>query len=236
MAIAEVGSGTQRATGSFSGVDSGTLAYPGNITSGSLLICSGGTYVGGTPNQTHTVTDTRSTPYSTLEGVAHNAFSGDYKNYIAYGIAASSGACTVTLNPSGAVAYGQFAIDEFSGVDTGTPLQVNGGETTATSTTCSDSITTTGTNALLIGTMSHHGGSNLTITPGGSYTQIGESENVAIYPYNVVFRIATTAQAYTVDWTIGSSIFNWGQTAAFSEASAGGTPASKLLTLLGVGQ
>lgn len=205
--IAEVGSGSQRATNTMNNVGSQTLAFPGNVTNGSLLVVGGGLWGG--PPTAITVTDTRSTSYTTLLGTINGA----WRPFIAYGLAPSSGANTVTVDPDTTV-YGGFAIDEFSGVNA-TPLDVDGGSSTGTSTTPADGITTATANDLIIGCASYEG-TGVTIAPGGDYTTIGELEDAAnLWTYSLVFRLVTTAQAYTVDWTISSSNVWVAMTAAF---------------------
>lgn len=196
--IAEVGSGTQRAkTAISSPADSQGLAFPGSVTSGNL-ITAGGVYSGG-PSATAVVTSTCSSGLTVQYGPeTAGAFT-----FVAYGLATSSGACTVTVNPSEGSNYISFAIDEFSGVNS-TPLDVDGGSSTGTSTTPSDGITTVAANSLIIGVVNWDG--QRTVTPSGSYTTIQEEEDYSsYYTFSMVFRIATTATAYTVDWTLDTS-------------------------------
>lgn len=214
MAIAEVGAGSQRAVATGAGVANLAKAFPANVASGSLLIVAGACYnVTGAP-ATIAVTDTRSTSYTVLTVVG--GASSQFRVFLAYGIAPTGGACTVTVDPTGSADIG-YAIDEFSGVNA-TPLDVNGGSSTGLSTTPSDALTTITANDLIIGVESHDGGP--TITPGASWTQIGENESVSFQPFNAEFGIVTTAQAYTVDWTL-SVLNSWAvYTAAFKPATA----------------
>lgn len=94
---AEVGSGSQRATQSPGSVASTTKAFPGNVTSGSLLAILGSSWrsFGGVVPML--VEDTLGTVYTVVHTGGLTAFSGDQYNWIAYGIAPSSGACTVTV-------------------------------------------------------------------------------------------------------------------------------------------
>src|SRR5262249_48226442 len=142
-----------------------SLAYPANITSGDLLVVTGG-LCGCASLPSVTVSDTRGTVYTVLLGCA---VAITERTFIAYGIATSSGADTVSISTAGT--QSNFAIDEFSGVNA-TPLDVDGGTGTGTGTTASNSITPTQTNDLIIGVTTNDGASP-TITPGGSYTQIG---------------------------------------------------------------
>lgn len=236
MAIAEVGSGTQRATSAeFSGADSGTLAFPANVVSGNLLIVAGAAWQATSAPTSIAVTDTRSTSYTVLSTTLAAGGGGAVRYWIAYGLAPSSGACTVTVNPAGALADFTFSIDEFSGVST-TPLDVDGGSTAGLGTdiTPSDDLTTLTANDLVIGLMTDND-ATVTITPGASYTQIGEVENnVTTQCHSAVFRLVTTAQAYTVDWSCDIPNANtWGVYTAAFKAAVAVTPRS--LALLGVG-
>lgn len=217
MAIAEVSG--QRATATPSGEnDSAAIAFPNNVTSGNLLIVGGAVW-NDPANTSISVTDSLGTTYTTLLGTIHTG--NRLRSFIAYGIAPSSGANTVTVNPNGSNTYMSFSIDEFSGVDS-TPLDADGGTTTGTGTAIADSITTASANALIIGVCTHNVAGSPTLTPGGSYTQIGELELNDDTAHNAVFRIATTATSYSVDWTLGSSGSWSAQTASFKEAAAGG--------------
>lgn len=218
MAIAEVGSSSQRASveGSVA-FDTKDLPFPGNVTSGSLLIVAGAMW--NTSTQTLTVTDTLGTSYTVEVSAGMAGQGGFYQTFIAYGIASSGGANTVTIDPSVASAFGSFAIDEFSGVHS-SPLDVNGGTSTGTSTTPSDGITTVATNALIIGVMTHSSVATETLTPGGDYTEFGTIETPDGSPFSAVYRIVTPGP-YTVGWTIGNSRDWVAQTMSFKEAVSG---------------
>lgn len=223
MAIAEVGSGSQRIVKTGQG-DFLTQAFPGSVTAGNLLVVLGACWVSGGAPASITVTDDRSTSYTVLSAPAGG--SGNFRFFIAYGIALSSGACTVTVNPAGASSDMGWVIDEFSGVDTSTPLDVDGSFTVSAvgSTTPNDDITTGVVNALVLGVMSHDLAST-TITKGASYTEIGQSTSTsAAQPFSAEFRLATTASLYTVDWTL-AAVRGWGvYTASFRPSTAVAPP------------
>ena len=226
MAIAEVGSGSQRASVTGDNVDSQALAFPAGVGNARLLIVAGSNFQSGV-NATISVSDTLSTSYTVIQA----SLGASTVGFIAYGVSTSSGANTVTVNPSGTGNYVSYSIDEFSGQHA-TPLDVNGGSSTGTSTAPLDALTTGTANDLIIGLVTHSDGSSPTITPTGSYTQIGEEENTALHqPYNMVFRLVTTAQSYNVDWTTSPSTTWLALTAAFKEA----TSPKGLIMLLGDG-
>lgn len=222
-AFAEVGSGSQRASGASSGGNK-AVAFPGNIASGNLLIAAGMARDGnGAGSMTIGCADSISTSYSVL---LSSNFNGDNRLFIAYGVAGSSAANTITCTQTGGGGGSQavgFAIDEFSGQNA-SPLDTDGGQSSGTSTSPSDSLTTGMANALVIGVVIHNDATNPSITPGGSYTQIAEDEDYDAdnIDFNVVFRIATTATSYSVDWTLGSSTLWGAYTASFKPATGGG--------------
>lgn len=196
--ISEVGGGSQRSV-SIDNVP--TVIYAGSVTSGNLLVCewsifnSVGTPVAGD------FTDTVGTTFDiSLFSVGSN------RQLIIWGAAAGSGANTVTLaTHAGAGRNG--VCDEFTGQNATQP-DAQGTGTTGTSTTPSDSITTANANALVLNSMSHEDGGSPSITAGSGYTLIGKIESTTNQPTAFVFKIVTTATAYTPDFTVGASV-NW---------------------------
>lgn len=210
MAFAEVGSGSQRAATRTSSDDPLTLAYPGNVTAGNLLIVAGTSLavVSG-------VTDSVGTSYTVVQTSTYGSYG--ISSFIAYGIAGGSGANTVSVNLASGT-YTSYAIDEFSGVNA-TPFDVNGGSSTGTSTTPTDSITTVAENALIIGVMNPD--ENATITSG--FTTFGEEEDWNNWAtYNAQFRIGSSPGSYNMTWTLGSSCLWLAQTVSFAPAAGGG--------------
>ena len=217
MAFAEVGGGTQRAGGSGAATDTATAVFPANVAADSLLIVAGAAWAALGAPASIAVTDTLATAY-TVDLTAAVPGS-NIRLFIARGLAPSAGACTVTVDPAGLVVDFSFSIDEFSGSHA-TPLDVDGGSSSGTDAAPADALTTLTANDLIIGVMAQDGATK-TLTPGADYTQIGENEtNAAMQCHNAVFRIVTTAQAYTVDWTMASSSLWGAYTAAFREAAA----------------
>jgi uncharacterized protein (DUF2237 family) len=215
MAIGEVASRRARTFGN--AVNSQTLAYPGDVTAGNLLVCGGFTFAAGPP--TISVTDTRGTSYTVLSFNPNSSETG----WIAYGIAPSSGANTVTVNPSTASDFLSFSIDEFSGVDPTTPLSVDGGNATGASGIPIHSITTVTVNELIIGCMGYDGATT-TIAPAGACTEIGEHEdNTSDEAHALVFRIVGAPDTYQVNWTLGATRTWQIMAASFREAVVAGT-------------
>lgn len=198
MAWAEVGSGSQRVTGR---VSTGNLdiAFPANVTAGNLLV------VGGACQTTEVATVDKTTGSNAFTVVMGPDEPGaNLRPFIAYRLATASEAFTVRIT-TGSNSYRSAAIDEFSGAHATVADATDFG--TGTSTTPSDSLTTVAADALIIGiVVPNWQGPVTSITPGASYTEIGEEEDELNWaPYNMVFRIVTTAQAYTVDWTTDPS-------------------------------
>jgi|CXWL01.1.fsa_nt_gi hypothetical protein len=200
-AIAEL-SGQRATITECNNCDTLAVAYPGNVTVGDLLVIGGNTYdTNGTTD--YTVTDTVGTNY-TIYACTALTESPNATPFLAVGIAAASGANTVTVNPTIDASANQivFGIGEFSGTATVNILDVNGGSSTGTSTAPADALTTVTANALILGVVGFQ--TSAAVTPGGSYTQISENQT-SLNGFNLAYRITTTAQAYTVDWTLGAS-------------------------------
>lgn len=219
----EVGNGSQRQTAGGILVDSIDCGFPSNVTAGNLLIVAGAVWR--SPSITDiSVTDTLGTAYTVLlspTGVPYLAPGDGAKQFIAYGIAPTSGPCTVTVDPTGTDNWINFAIDEFTGVDAAVPLDVDGGESTGNGTTASDSLTTLTDGALVIAsaasdyiTVPNDTINNWTASSG--YTLFGFENPNSIQTYAVEFGIVGAAGFQTVDMVVDDVSKNWSIiTAAF---------------------
>lgn len=215
-AIAEVGGGSQRVTGSAGNFASTTQAMPGNVTANNLMVCGGNIW--NSPAITGiTMSDTRSSSWSVVLGPATNSF----VPFIAYALVPSSGAVTITIDPTGGGNYGTWSCDEFSGNATSSVLDVDGSYTTATTTTPSDSITTGTANALIVGLLGNNTNTAVFLAPGSGYTQIGEVESASWAAHIFEFKIGTSATSYTVDATMSSAVSSTMQTMSFEELVGG---------------
>jgi len=123
--------------------------------------------------------------------------------FIAYGLAPSSGAntVTITLSVSATISY---AIDEFTGTHATVPLHV-AAASTGTSNTPSVNVFSSVADVMFVGVMTH---SNDTapITPVFDHTQIGEWETNSIAndsdsAYNALYRVVTGFGSFTTSWT-----------------------------------
>lgn len=218
-AIAEVAS--MRANDTASDFTSDTTAFPNNITANQLLVMAGNLWNAGDVLVGSTTVTGCSTTFTVVFGSAISDDGGFYRPFIARGVAGSTGACTLTLAPPVGT-YGTWVIDAFSGIDTGTPLDVDGGSSTSSSTAPADAITTLTANALIIAVLAHSGG-GVIIDPDGTYTQFGEEEFTAVSSFSAQFKLLASAGADTADWTLGSSVPWSAQTMSFKEASTAQT-------------
>lgn len=228
MAIAEVGAGTQRATIRGTNVTSAAVAFPANVAADNFLLCEGGFWNAGVVASV-AVTDTRSTVYSSLfPGFANSLAWGGGNGYsfIAYGIALTSGACTVTVAPAALNNYINAVIDEFSGTDTTTPLDVDGGVSTGSSTTPADSLTTVADGDLVVAVAILT--SSAAFTAGTGYTLLDSDNSNLRQPYGAEFQVVGTAGSYTADFTL-DGLRDWlTQTAGFKPAGGAAVDASML--------
>jgi hypothetical protein len=211
-AYTESGGGSQRATyAGTTGEDTGVLPYPGSTTAGCLLV-AGGTAWDTTVPSGVTVTDTQTNSW-----IVFTTNSGGSPlhalEYIAYAIAGASSANTLTVDPTGSTtAFISYGIDQFCGNSAAPVIDVNGGNTAypvgSETTTPSDGITTGVANALVLGVLGTPCSSCSTITEdtGSGYTKIGEYDtDSSAENFSFIFRIVTSAGAYTPNWVIGGA-------------------------------
>jgi hypothetical protein len=229
VAIAEVAS--RRASAFANLVDYLDCADPGTVTAGELLVCGGWVYPGGGVLPASVgVTDTRGTSYTVL-----SCTNGVERGWIAFGIAPSSGGNTIRVNPSTASDYISFSIDAFTvGPGQTIALSVDGSGSIGSgiNATPADSITTLTADELIIGLMGYDGATT-TIAPGGSWTEIGEHEdNSSDEAHALEFGIVTTAQAYSVDWTLGTGRDWKVMTASFKEIAAPATGVQPVIVIV----
>lgn len=211
----------QATTGQTGNYDTTTLAYLSNVTSGNLLVSCGAVWDGNSTSSV-VVTDTVGTSYTTVLGSSSG--STPNKVWIAYGIAAGSGANTVTFNPNVSGAYSSHTVAEFSGIDS-TPLDASGTPNTGSSTTASSSVTTVASNNLVINCVSQGSGGNWSLTSdtGGGWTLLGEIESSANAPSHGQYQIFSSSGSKSAAVTIGASV-PWTSLSLSFEAASGSTP------------
>jgi len=218
MAIAEVASQRVQTTGAMGAAcDFVDLAFPNNVTAGSLLVVAGNNYHSPLTSAI-TVTDTVLTNYTVILGPTPL---NSYTLFLAYGFAPSSGANTVRVDPDGTGNYINFAMDEFSGVDSGSPIDVDGGESTGHDDAPADSLVTTTAGVLIVasaGSLNDAG----TWTAGTGWTLFGSQGSSSISSFAAEFQIVGGAGTYTADF-VTTNTPNWGvYTVGFKAAGGGG--------------
>lgn len=197
---------------------SATCAFPSNVTAGNVIAACGAVWNGN--NMTgQAITDSVSTNYAEVLGSTSSGTPN--KTWIAYGVVPSSGANTVTQTPAGGVSwYSSWGIVELSGVDTSVPLDVDGGNSTGTSTSPSDGITTSAADAIVLACISHGGGTiSITHDSGGGWSSLGEIESTGNAPYAWEYQIFSSAGAKTAGFSLGSSVAWTIQTLSLKQAS-----------------
>lgn len=198
-----------------------TCAFPSNVTAGNVIVACGANWNGNNMSG-QAVTDSVSTNYAeVISSVTPSGVS--IKTWFAYGVVNSSGANTLTQQPVGGVGwYGSWGIMELSGVDTSTPLDVDGLSSTGTSTSASDGITTSAADTIVLACVSHGNSGTISIThdSGGGWTSIGEVENYSNAPYAWEYQIFASAGSKTAGFTLGSSVGWVVQTISLKQASS----------------
>lgn len=228
MAIALVSG--QNAERVVTGVNNTTLAYPGNVTSGNLLVVWMAAFEGGGAD-IQTPTDTRTSTYTAIDLQVEPVVGAVMRGY--WAIAPSSGANTVTFDLGG-TATGDITVSvaEFSGVHA-TPFvdgQNAGGTGTAVST---GDVTPTEDNCLLVAAVTHSG-LNTTFTEEAGWTLLQEHEGgSADMPLATQYKVQTTATTEDADWTLGASR-TWATQIGVWKSS-GGAPATAVKDIIGVG-
>lgn len=224
MAFTEVGSGSQRASTHLLTNGPATLAYPGNVTAGNLLIGAGIAWKTGAGVTSISIDDTLTTSYTVILSDVVTDGSGEMRVFIWYGVATGSGANTVTFGPASNV-YCSFSIDEFSGQHA-SPLDASTTTpNTGTSTDPTFSFNTATSDTLIIGVFGHGNGSAPSLSVDAPSSQFGESETDNVdMAHSAAFRIISgAAGTYATDWTSSGSV-HWAAIAAsFAPASAGGS-------------
>ncbi len=194
----------QRARGRVDNAVAATATFPNLVTEGNLVVVAGVVYRGNGGTTITAVQDALGTEYTPLQFVSTS--NGDYRLFIAYGRAPKAGPNSVTVTTA-AAAYMSFGIDEFSGIDDAILLDTDGGGLSGgPSPTPTAFLTPTIANALIVGTVTFEPFVAATITPGAGYTQIAEEEDNSLHiDFNAEFKVVTTMQVHTVNWTLSSS-------------------------------
>lgn len=224
MAIAEL-TGQRATTSSGSTSTTLTLAYPGNVTAGNVLVV-GGSVVGNPsyarPSISATGTGAPTTGWRLIVSPGRaGTTGGDARSFIAYAEAGASDACTVSLALNGLASFASYSITEFSGASLSL---ANTAAAYGTSTDPQVSVAAV-SGALVLGCAMWR--LNTSGTPDGAWVQIGEIENWSTSTtHNLVRQIASSTTTWTPDWTVGSSA-DWAALAVvLSETSSSGGASS----------
>src|SRR5262245_10368193 len=185
--------------GESAGGDLASVTFPVNVSAGDLIVAIGTTWQSPTPGAP-VVSDNLSTPtsYTVLSGLGWD--NNNFRVFVAYGIAAVSGACTLTVNPPTSSVFLTFGADFFHGAPASSPLDVDGGITRGASTNPTANITTTAANALIVGWYDNGLGTGAATAPGAGYTQICEVETNGNRLQGIAeFQIVTSIGTYAVN-------------------------------------
>lgn len=204
MAFAEISA--QRASSAASGSSlTKSVAYPGNVGVGNLLVL-GGSYEMATTTAPFITATGAGAPLASTWVVQRSWYAQSLNGtWIAYAPAGANGACTVTVNwmTVGAAtgsSYGTFSITEFTGF---------GGQTSSLQALGSSTSPAPGTlhvtdTDLILGAVTFRG--TTTVTAPAGWTQIGEQETFGTdVTHQFAYKIATATGTEAPVWTLGAS-------------------------------
>lgn len=195
----------------------GTPSYGfGTVTAGNLLICGGSAWNGSSMTAV-TATDSVGTTYSGIMGAVKPSGIPD-RPWVVYGIAGGTGANTATINLNGGT-YSSATCIEVSG-NHASPLDVDGGSSTGTSTTPADSVTTSAADTIVVGVMTVNGGAAFAPDTGAGWIEAGEIESTSNSPSSMIYQIFSSAGAKTPTWTTSND--PWSAMSVSFKAAAGG--------------
>jgi hypothetical protein len=204
IGITEAGvNGAQRAQRTTGAVDSTTLAFPGPVAANNLLLVGGAVYRPAGAVSAPTITDTLGTPYTVVSGLVPDT-NASVRAWMAYGVVADSGSNSVAVSNGGETVLYSFSIDEFSGVLTGAPLDVDGGFSAGNGLTAASPITTSVPNDLIVAALASNMGSvGDMLALDTAWTGIGQDDGtIGNQAYGLAFQLVTDAQPYAATWTI----------------------------------
>lgn len=192
------------------------LAFGSNVVSGNLLLVA--LRLGNTTHTFTSVTDSVGTTYTQVATGSPQTVATDHKLYLLWGVAAGSGANTVTVNGSG-FGTNRLTITEYSG-NHATPFDVSAGAGgVATSAVSSGNLTTGTADDLLFACMSDSNGV-ATITAGSGYTKRNDiGAKLADEDQGISAGVATGTYAGTFTLSVAD---DWGCIAAAFKPSTGG--------------
>jgi hypothetical protein len=219
MAISHI----QDGTATYASATSFSTAFPGNNTSGNLIIALA-QWADNT--STPTISDTLLSSWTQVF-FQNNSF-GSQSWALWYALAPSTGANTVQVDISGSAVLGAVALCEFSGVDS---LDLNTAQADGSGTTMtSNSGATAYNDELLLGSIGNTGG---TVTGSGGYTDGGQMLFAGIAYVELAWKIVSSTGTYSASGTAGGS-GNWSaQLSSFYLAAAPPASTQPLCFILG---
>jgi hypothetical protein len=222
MAVTELTG--QRATKKItSPAASTTQAYPGNVTIGDLLLVGGAHYISSGSGVDSVTASGAGAPASWTFILATQQVQpgGTPHSWLAYGVAAATGACTISCNCSSGTSYISVSQTEFQNV---IAFQVDGGTSKSFSNSAADSLTVGFSNELIVGLAAWN--NNITATEAGGWTLIGKIEDWSgSMPHSLIYQIGTSAGSYTPTWGLSSTVDWTAQSIAFTGDNSGSATA-----------
>lgn len=224
MAIAFV-TGQIAANGASGAGTTVAVAYPSNVTSGNLLVCT--TRGGDLSSQTISDNLGDAVAWTEAAGATADGDGGLTRGKTFYKVCAASAACTVTLTMGNGGVRRGLTIREYSGSHA-TPLDDTAGNTGADTSMECGSVTMTANGVIVTG-WTHD--SSQTTTADADYTQLVQNSTGRC---GSAHRITTAITDEAIHTASASS--NWaGFTATFKEAGGGTTVTrNRFLPLMGV--
>lgn len=235
MAIARVAS--QIAGAVADNTTSVSRAYPGNVTSGNLLVIgvtkyspSNDAFVAGDISKS---AGTATVGTFTLDAsVNYNYSAGDYVAAAVYSAPVTgSGSCTIQVAGAVANSYLFIGVQEYSGADV-TGTRVAGASTgqAATGAPTTGTVVSGGAGAF-VGALGTVTSGATTHTVGADYTQIAEEENGASHMTgSIEDRLVAVDTTDAADWTAPTTVPYACCVACYKEAAAAGGLAIPVLT------
>lgn len=231
MPFVEISS--QRASSAATGnVASRSLAFPGNVTAGSLLVVAGSLEPAGTLVQPFLSATGAGAPAASAWTVILSWYNqSNNGTFIAYALAGATGACTVTVTymtaaaAAGSTAYGTFSITEFTGAGAASGALVARGSSTGPAPGTMAAVS----GDLLLGVCTFRGTTTPTVP--ATWTQIGTQNTFGTdITHNFAYLIPGSTGNQSPAWTLAASQAWVAQCVRLSLVSGGGgggaTPSS----------
>lgn len=219
------------------------VAFPGNITNGSLIVAAALIYspssdallAGDLTKTAGTATIGTISLDNTPTNFQYNGDANYQKVGIYSALVTGTGSCTLTIAGAPAGSYLLLALDEFTGSWDSSRVEsssTNNDGTDNTASGNSGNVTSAGA-ALFIGGIAIGASGTVTITPDGAFTQIfedqsGATDNVG----SAIYQIVSTGTTDRAEWTLSTNHSGYSAGVVLYKEAAGGAagqPTSKRL-------